>query len=176
MLLKKPLQALIAVTAFSLSGAAFAGDFYIGGGIYSPGIGYSNFEGSNTELSAFAGYTFIDSSLFMLSVEGGYYPLGSFKQSINGNTYKASTDALTLGGVAALPIGPFFEIYGKLGAAYMSIDSNLSSIDSSSSWQSYYGAGMSIDVLDTLDFYVEYLGFSGELDSNTVGLGVKLSF
>ena len=156
----------------SVSSPVQAGSPYVGLGVYQANVDVAAFDSGDTVFAGFIGYTFIDTSVFMLSLEAGYYPLGEYRAF---NDLRVDSDALALGGVAALPIGPFFEVYGKLGAARSDVSSTLPEL-AGEGWDAYYGAGVSVDVLDTVDVYLEYLGFSGSLDSSLLGVGVKLSF
>lgn len=155
-----------------ISSPALAGSPYVGVGVYQANIDAGAFDGGDTVFAGFIGYTFIDTSVFMLSLEAGYYPLGEYRAV---NDIHVDSNALALGGVAAVPIGPFFEVYGKLGTARSDVSSNLPEL-AGEDWDAYYGAGVSVDVLDTFDVYLEYLGFSGSLDSSLLGVGAKLSF
>ena len=38
------------------------------------------------------------------------------------------------------------------------------------------GIGFSFDILDTVDLYAEYLKFDNEVDSEMIGVGVRLDF
>lgn len=38
------------------------------------------------------------------------------------------------------------------------------------------GIGASIDVLDTIDIYAEYLVFDTDIDSSIAGIGVRFTF
>lgn len=159
----------------SIASPVQAGSPYIGLGVYQANIDAAAFDGGDTVFAGFAGYTFIDTSVFMLSVEAGYYPLGGYSARQSLDYARVDSSALALGGVAALPLGPLFEVYGKLGTARSDVSSTLPEL-SGEDWRAYYGAGVSVDVLDTFDVYLEYLGFSGTLDSSLVGVGLKLSF
>ncbi|WNC67571.1 outer membrane beta-barrel protein [Thalassotalea nanhaiensis] len=176
-LLKKPFLAPIAaLSMLTLSAPSFA-NIYIGAGAYK-----SETEGvpSNDDEEAtavFLGYNFVDSNVFMFSVEGGYYDLGSFSGSANGDDYESEAEAYTLAGVAYLPIGPFIELYGKVGMAMVEGETVINGEKySDDGEEAFGGVGMSIDILDTVDIYAEYLVFDNEIESEMAGVGVRLAF
>jgi hypothetical protein len=48
--------------------------------------------------------------------------------------------------------------------------------DDSNDEKAYYGAGASVDILDTIDIYAEYLIFDTDFNSEVAGVGIKLTF
>ena len=79
--------------------------------------------------------------------------------------------------MVSLPLGPFFELYAKAGVASAEVKLATSEKKSDkTSEEAYYGVGASIDILDTIDIYVEYLVFDTSINSEVAGVGVKLSF
>ncbi|HKJ51317.1 MAG TPA: outer membrane beta-barrel protein [Gammaproteobacteria bacterium] len=114
------------------------------------------------------GYLFIDSAI-MLSGEVGSFDLGSYGK---GGT-DVDADAVTLAGVLGLAIGLAFEIYAKAGIASSDVKVNGKNEGGN---ESFSGVGFSIDILDTLDFYAEYLEFNTEVNSDLQGAGISLQF
>lgn len=161
------LACLLALALFLCLTPARA-DWYIGAGAYKSEAQVSDLDDDDTTAGFQLGYVFID-SVIILSGEVGSYDLGSY--SDGGNDVDA--DAITLGGVASLAIGPFFEIYAKAGIASVDVDVNGDSEDGN---EAYSGVGFSFDVLDTLDIYAEYLEFDTEVDSELLGVGIRLQF
>lgn len=158
--------------AFSATTASAEG-FYIGAGVYQSDMEISQFDDDDTVPAAFVGYQFLDTNFLMLSAELGYYDLGSY----SGTNYKVDADALTLAGVVYVPIGPFFEVYAKAGAASVSVDTTVGSIkQDDDGTEAFGGVGFSFDILDTIDIYAEYLQFDTEVDSEMVGVGVRFDF
>lgn len=149
---------------------ALAGGFYIGGGVYLA----DNDIGDDTVPGGFIGYTFVDTNFVMLSAEAGYYDLGDSTH----RNQKAEASAYTAGGVVAVPLfSPIFEVYAKAGVAFADVkteDDGLKNKDNDE--KAYYGIGASLDILDTIDIYIEYLEFDTSINSNTAGVGIKLSF
>lgn len=176
-LIKKNLIAPItALSLLTLSAPSFA-NIYIGAGAYK-----SETEGvpanDDEEVTAFfLGYNIVDSNIFMFSVEGGYYDLGSFTGTENGDDYKSEAEAYTIAGVAYLPVGPFIELYGKVGFAMVEGETVINGDKYSDDGEEAFGGlGMSIDILDTVDIYAEYLVFDNEIESEMAGVGVRLAF
>jgi len=158
------------ILAGGLATQAQAGGLYIGAGAYQS----DNDIGDDTVPAGFLGYTFVDTNLLMLSVEAGYYDLGS---ASNKNA-KLEASAITAGAMASLPLGPFFELYAKGGVAFMDTKLKLdgSTNNNQSDEKAYYGAGFAFDILDTIDIYAEYLVFDNKYDSDVAGVGIRLSF
>ncbi|WP_101758554.1 outer membrane beta-barrel protein [Oceanicoccus sp. KOV_DT_Chl] len=147
--------------------------YYIGAGLYQADVDISGIDGDDTTTAFFVGYTFLDSNLLMLSAEGGYYDLGDFSEGAT----KLNAEAFTAAGVAMLPLGPLFEIYAKVGIAYIDVDGRSAFGDLDESGEEvFYGAGASIDILDTIDIYAEYLQFDNDAESEVIGIGVRLAF
>ena len=169
-------QAIITILLFSTlaftSISANASGFYFGVGAYSAELDYDDIDDDDVVPAGFIGYQFIDSNIFMLSAELGYYDLGDFE----GLGQEVKSDAFTLAAVGYIPIGPFFEIYAKLGVASISVDVNGSEVDALGGEDAFGGLGFAFDILDTIDIYAEYLRFDNEIDSELYGVGVRFDF
>ena len=162
----------IATLAFALLMAGYqsnvaADGFYFGAGAYQSEASVDSLDETDETLGFLVGYHLIDSNVFLLSAELGAYDLGEY--SSDGITVDA--DAVTLSANAGIPLGPFIELYGKIGVAEVSLDVNG---DDSNGSESFYGAGIAFDILDTIDIYVEYLEFDTDADSSLIGVGIKL--
>lgn len=172
---------LLATTTFILAVnsplQAHAEGFYIGAGVYQANAEEGDFDDDDVVPAVFAGYNLIDSNIFMMSAEVGYYDLGGYSGTIGSTSYGIDASAFTLAGVGYVPIGPFFEIYAKLGAAFVDIDVEVGSKDGDADGEEVFGGiGASVDVLDTIDIYAEYLMFDTEVDSSIAGIGVRFAF
>lgn len=153
--------------------SAQADGFYIGAGVYESEVDEGGLSDDDTVPAVFVGYTFLDSNFLMLSAELGYYDLGEFGE---GNV-DIEADAFTLGGVLSIPIGPIFEIYAKLGVASVEAEVEIGTFkDDFDDEEAYYGVGVALDIFDTIDIYVEYIEVDNEIDSEAVGVGVRLAF
>jgi len=178
--MKKLIQKITMSTIiFVASSVAFAnaGGFYIGAGVYQSYAEEGDFDEDDTVPAFFAGYQFIDSNIFMLSAEVGYYDLGSYDGLIDDQQYKVDASAFTLAAVGYIPIGPIFEIYAKAGVAATKIDIERGSESTDDDGgKAFGGLGFSFDILDTIDIYAEYLVFDTKVDSSMAGLGVRFAF
>ena len=176
----KKFPQLIAMTTFALAtgsaGVVYADGLYIGAGIYQADAEKGSFDDDDTVGAFFAGYTFIDTNIFMLSGELGYYDLGGYKGNIGNANYDVDAAAYTLAGVGYLPLGPFFELYAKAGIAAVDVDVNSGDLNSDNGGKAFGGIGASIDVLDTIDIYAEYLAFDTTVSSSVAGVGVRFAF
>ncbi|MDC1286709.1 outer membrane beta-barrel protein [Gammaproteobacteria bacterium] len=162
----------IATLAFALLLAGYqsnvaADGFYFGAGAYQSEAEVEGLDETDETLGFLVGYHLIDSNIFLLSAELGAYDLGEYSS----NGVEVDADAVTLSANAGIPLGPFIELYGKLGVAEVSLDVNGRDSDGS---ESFYGAGIAFDILDTIDIYVEYLEFDTDADSSLIGAGIKL--
>lgn len=164
------LRAILAIFTMLSCGAygpANADGLYFGGGVYASTAEVNSFKETDETTGFLIGYNLIDSNVFMFSVELGAYDLGEYSE----DQVEIEADALTLGAVATLPVGPFIELYGKLGLAEVEVEVNGEDFDGS---ETYYGLGIAFDLFDTVDIFLEYLEFDTEVDSNSVGVGVRL--
>jgi len=146
---------------------AVAEGFYFGGGSYESEAQTDGLDETDTTFGLFVGYNLIDSNVFMLSAELGSYDLGEYSSDNN----SVDGDAFSLSAVGGIPLGPFIELYGKIGVAEVDVSVNNDNFDGS---EAFYGAGISFDNLHTFDIYVEYLEFDNEIDSRLLGAGVKI--
>jgi opacity protein-like surface antigen len=161
---------------------ALADGFYIGAGAYLTDLEVLTESEDDVTPAAFLGYQFLDSNVLMLSAELGYYDLGSASGTIETVDYSVDAEAYTLAGVAYLPLGPFFELYGKAGLASVRIDATLNDQElgqgriAEDGSEVFVGVGAAFDILDTIDIYAEYLYFDNEIESQMVGVGIRFDF
>lgn len=158
-----------------LAGLAHADGLYMGAGAYLADLEIATGEEDDFTPAAFVGYQFFDSPLLMLSAELGYYDLGAASGNLEGIRYSVDAEAVTLAGVAYLPIGPFIEVYAKAGAGRFQVDSRiLDEAISDDSTDVFFGAGIAWDIFDTIDIYAEVLRFDNDIDSQMLGVGIRL--
>jgi hypothetical protein len=154
-----------------------ADKLYIGAGAYLADAQVESFDEDDVAPAGFVGYQFLDSNFLMLSAEVGYYALRDFNGSSAGIDFAADASALTVAGVAYLPLGPFFEVYAKAAAARLKIDGRIGDERfNEDGTELFGGVGVALDVFDTVDFYAEYLQFDNAIDSRMVGVGIRLDF
>lgn len=165
----RPASLAIIALALAIALPAQAGGLYLGGGAYQA----DSDVGDDTVPGGFVGYNFIDTNFLMLSAEVGYYDLGD----TSNRKAKVEASAWTAGGVVALPLGPIFELYAKGGIAFADVKRETDDRkDDKNNEEAYYGVGASLDILDTIDIYVEYIVFDTSVNSEIAGVGVKFSF
>ena len=146
---------------------AAAEGFYFGAAAYQSEAKVDALDDTDETLSFLVGYHLVASNVFLLSAELGTYDLGEYSS----DGVDVDADAIALSVNAGIPLGPFIELYGKVGVAEVSVDVDGDDFDSS---ETFYGAGIAFDILDTIDIYVEYLEFDNEVDSSLIGVGIKL--
>ena len=176
------ITALSAVAAFGMQQVVHADGWYIGTGVYESETDYESaglkIDDTDTVPAFFVGYTFIDSNFFMLAAELGYYDLGEYEETFDSTKVEMSASAATAAGVLSIPIGPFFEIYGKAGLAAVEVEVERSDdfkTDDDGS-ESFAAVGFAFDILDTVDIYAEYMTVDTEIDSELLGIGVRFAF
>lgn len=174
--------AVLLIASIALQSVAYADGLYAGLGAYRAEYEDDIVDDDETVPAAFIGYNFLDTNILMLSAELGYYQLADFEDSIDlgraGNVdYEIDAKAFTLAAVVYVPIGPFIEIYAKAGIAAVSLDIEINDnkFDEDGE-EGFAGLGIGFDLFDTIDIYAEYLGFDTEIDSEMVGIGVRLDF
>ncbi|MEM1402601.1 MAG: outer membrane beta-barrel protein [Pseudomonadota bacterium] len=165
------------LACFLLAQVSRADGLYVGVGGYLTDIEVAAQSDDDITPAGFIGYQFLDTPIFMASVELGYYNLGSLSGRVLDQRFSADASATTLAGVAYLPIGPFIEIYGKLGAGRISVDGSIpgSSLGDNAT-EIFGGVGAAWDIFDTIDIYGEVLQFDNALDSRMVGVGIRFDF
>lgn len=154
---------------------AAADGLYFGAGAYLTDIEVESVSDDDITPAAFVGYQFLDSNFLMLSVELGYYDLGAASLQIDGERVGVDASALTAAGVAYLPLGPFIEVYGKLGVGAVEVESRFGDLKESDDGSEVFGGvGVAWDIFDTIDIYAEYLQFDNAVDSQMFGVGIRL--
>lgn len=164
-----------AIHRLLLGAALFAGatahaDLYIGAGAYSSSIDATaagvTLDDSDVAPGFFLGWRPIE----LVGVEVGYYDFGQFDSP----TVSAEGTAVTLAGLLSLELGPV-GLYAKAGLADQSFDvSSGATINDDA--EAFGGVGATFDVLDKLYVYAEYTRFSGDLDIDMAGAGVRYGF
>jgi hypothetical protein len=163
---RKTITAFFILLFLGIQTPASADGFYFGGGAYVSEAKVLTLDETDETLAFIIGYNLIDSNFFLFSFELGAYDLGEYSS----DDVEVDADAISLAAVGSLPLGPFIELYGKIGAAEVSVEVNDEDFDGT---EAFYGVGISFDILDTIDIYLEYLEFDTEVDLNSVGVGIK---
>ncbi|MDP5071896.1 MAG: outer membrane beta-barrel protein [Congregibacter sp.] len=167
---------VLAICASSVA-TVQADSLYVGAGAYF--ADGDTFAGSEDDVTpaGFIGYQFLDTNLLMLSAEVGYYDLGAFSGSQDDVRFSVDANALTFAGVAYVPIGPFFEVYAKAGVAAVEVQTRFADESrTDDDTETFLGAGVALDIFDTIDIYAEYLQFDNQIDSQMFGVGIRFDF
>lgn len=156
-------KAAAAASLLSLASLAQA-DMYLGGGVYSTAADAVALKDDSDVVPAlFLGWRPIE----LVGVELGYYDLGGY-----GNV---DVDAITLAGLLSMELGPV-GVYAKAGMADSTVD--FSGFGKDSSTDPFGGLGVSIDLMDKLYVYGEYLVFTTDagVDIDALGVGLRYGF
>jgi opacity protein-like surface antigen len=159
--------AVFSLLLIGLQSPTNADGLYFGGGGYLSRAEIQTLDETDETLAFQLGYNLIDSSFLLFSIELGSYDLGNYSE----DGIEVDADAIGVAAVGGLPLGPFIELYGKAGIAEVNVEVNDNKFDGT---ETFYGAGVSFDILDTIDFYLEYIEFDTEVDSSLIGVGVRL--
>lgn len=148
-------------------------EFYIGAGLYDVSVDENidnvNFDDSSTTGALFLGWRPIE----LIGAEVGYYDFGELEADDN-TTIEGG--ALTVAGLLSFELGPV-GLYGKAGLASTDVDiKNGAFEDDDSSSDPFGGIGATVDVLDKLYVYAEYLRFDNDAKLDAIGAGVRYQF
>lgn len=169
----KRLQQLFAGAALlALTPLASAG-VYIGAGLYNTAVDEEvenvEFDDDNTTGGLFLGWRPIE----LVGAEIGYYDFGEVEG--NGNV-KVEGGALTFAGLLSFELGPV-GLYGKGGIANTDFDiKHPLGDDDDSSTDAFGGLGATVDLMDKLYVYAEYMRFDNELNVDMFGAGLRFQF
>ena len=148
-------------------------DFYVGGGIYSTSI-EADINGNSLEEDDVAPAIFLGwRPIEFVGVEAGYYDFGNFEKA--GKSLEGT--AFTLAGLLSMELGPV-GVYAKGGVANNEFEfSSPGTSSSDSSTDPFGGLGLTVDVMDRLYVYAEYLRFAADdADIDVAGVGLRWSF
>lgn len=166
-------QALAGLALLSLASGASAGGVYIGAGLYNASVDNKidnlDFDDSDTTGALFLGWRPIE----LIGAEVGYYDFGT--QESDGGT-KIEGGAVTLAGLLSFELGPV-GLYGKAGVADTDFDiRHASGKDNDSSTDAFGGVGATIDLLDKLYVYGEFVHFDNDAGVDMIGAGLRYQF
>ena len=174
--MKRKLLAFAAVVACSISLPAFAQKGYVGASYLSGSAEFSSgiqtFDASSDAWKIYGGTEL--NKFFALELT--YYDLGDFDDAQGGTTFHASIDAWDLAFRGIIPLGKHFELFGRLGYSYMSVESSttigLSSVSvDGSNWELLYGAGVGVKLGERFGLRAEWEAWdvADSLDAWSVG-------
>ena len=144
--------------------------FFLGGGYAATDFNDDDFNSSIAQLGLRGGYMFTDNFGIDLTTV--------LKGDDNDNNVKAESGMFALSGSAKLPLGDYFDLYGKLGAARVLTSTTIGDIELSdeSSTELYWGLGGKVD-FGVFNIFLEYNRFDTDhADINTAMLGILFEF
>lgn len=155
---------------------AYADDdtgFYLGAGYANTSIEFEGFED-------------IDESIPQLGLRGGYMFTDNFGIDITGalagdtssNGLSAEVGMLGISGIASLPLGDYFDLYGKLGGARVNASASYQgfTVSDETSTELFWGIGGEVD-FGMVNLFLEYNRFDTDaVNINTPMAGIKLEF
>ena len=144
--------------------------FYIGAGYAATDFNNDNFDDSVGQLGLRTGYMFTDNFGIDLT--------GTLMGDASSNNVDAEVGVFAISGIASVPLGNYFDLYGKLGAAQVATKTSIGDTDitDESSTELYWGIGGEID-FGVVNLFLEYNRFDTDaVDINTAMAGIKLEF
>jgi OOP family OmpA-OmpF porin len=116
-------------------------------------ISTGNFKDNTTAWKGFVGYR----AMKFFGVEAAYVDFGSASDTVNSDEIKLDTTGEYLELVGTLPLGNFFEVYGKGGYLWWNAkasDPTTSDTQTGSDW--VYGAGAKVIIAKRFGIRLEY--------------------
>lgn len=155
-------------TILVLTSAGARADFYVGGGVYGTSVDENGFKDSDVAPAVFLGWRPIE----LVGVEVGYYDFGKFESGTN----SVDASALTLAGLLSMELGPV-GVYAKGGVADPNFKAGQPGVNIDDGASPFGGVGLTVDLLDKLYLYGEYLHFANDDAAVDVyGAGLRYSF
>jgi len=162
-----PLAAVL--FAFALPAQADQG-FYIGAGYANTDFNDSSFDDSIDQFGLRGGYMFTENI--------GIDFTSAMTSSATNGLAEVEVGVFAISGIASVPLGDYFDLYGKLGGARVKTKSTFgnSTISEDSSTELFWGVGGKVD-FGVVNLFLEYNRFDTELvDINTAMVGVLFEF
>ncbi len=144
--------------------------FYIGAGYAATDYNDDNFDDSVDQLGLRTGYMFTDNFGIDLT--------GTLMGDASSNNVDAEIGVFAISAIASVPLGEYFDLYGKLGGAQVRTSTSIGDTELSdeSSTELYWGIGGEID-FGVINLFLEYNRFDTDaVDINTAMAGIKFEF
>ena len=144
--------------------------FYIGAGYAATDYNDDNFDDSVDQLGLRTGYMFTDNFGIDLT--------GTLMGDASSNNVDAEVGVFAISAIASVPLGEYFDLYGKLGGAQVRTSTSIGDTELSdeSSTELYWGIGGEID-FGVINLFLEYNRFDTDaVNINTAMAGIKLEF
>ncbi len=144
--------------------------FYIGAGYAATDVDDDNFDDSIGQLGLRGGYMFTDNIGIDFT---GYITNDKDSGNVNNEVGIGAISA-----IGSVPLGEYFDFYGKLGAARVVAKSTIgdSTYYDDSSTEFFWGVGGEVD-FGVVNLFLEYNRFDTDaVNINTAMAGVKFEF
>jgi hypothetical protein len=175
------LVAAAAIIACGWCPPAIAQEAYVGASyLSSNGEFETSLETFNPDAGGwkiFGGYNFNK----FVGLELTYYDLGTLEDAKEEATFSADVSSYDLALKGILPLGKRFELNGKLGYAYLSIDSTLvgpavTTTAGISTWELIYGVGVAFKVGQRFGIRAEWEVWNSEDSIEAYSIGAYYRF
>jgi OOP family OmpA-OmpF porin len=173
----------VVIIAFSPLTAIADSGFFLGGAIGSASLD-EDFDGlivdsSTTSIRLVAGWRFNDYFAF----EGGYHSFGDFEDTLDiggvPTPVSVKADGWTLGGIASIPVGEQFSLFGRVGAFFWDGDAEVNNISVATPEDSnlYLGAGADYAFTEKFSLTGDWTRYELEdAASNVFSIGFQFRF
>ena len=144
--------------------------FYIGAGFTKTDFEGNNFDGTIDQLSLRGGY--------MINHAFGIELTAIVPSDTIDDGFETEVGMFAISGMGIIPLGEHWDLYGKLGLAQVSTDTEFNGTNQieEESTELYAGLGVELD-FGMVNYYLEYNVFDIDLiDLETLSLGIKLEF
>jgi OmpA-OmpF porin, OOP family len=159
MLRKSLLGGFVIISACAIAPTRAADDagFYVGAGIGEAQNDSGEFDGSDTAFQVFGGYAVNK----YFAVEVAYVDAGTQDDRIGDIEIENESSGVIVAGLASIPIGSVFSLYGKLGYAFYDAEAtarlgDLQESERDSDQDAVYGVGVELAVLRGLRIRAQY--------------------
>lgn len=162
-----------AAAALLLSSAAPAADRFVG-----LGVGSADIDDSTTIAGARVAMDDTDIGWkvyggMMVTENFGFEAAWTDLGDMNHGGVDLETEGFSAAGIAALPLGKRFSLYGKVGVFFWDQDINTVGYDGE---DLMYGVGARVRFMDQFHARIDYEVFDAELETSLVSVGVGLQF
>lgn len=143
---------------------------YLGAGYANTDFNDSSFDDSIDQFGLRGGYMFTENFGIDLT--------SAMTSSATNGPVEAEVGVFSVNGIASIPLGDYFDLYGKLGGARVKTKTTFgnSDITEDSSTELFWGVGGKVD-FGVVNLFLEYNRFdTDQVDINTAMAGVLFEF
>lgn len=144
--------------------------FYIGAGYAATDYNDDNFDDSVGQLGLRGGYMFTDNIGIDLT--------SALTADDSSGNVDAEVGVFAVSGIGSVPLGEYFDLYGKLGAARVKTSTTIGDtvFSDESSTEFFWAVGGEVD-FGVVNLFLEYNRFDTDaVNINTAMAGIKLEF